>query len=89
MHRIQTKPHHQRQGFTLLELLLFVSLSGILLGALSVFLVILLNARVKQHTIVEVEEQGVQIMELTTSRIRSSPSITSPAVGSTSTSRTV
>ncbi|MBI5135380.1 prepilin-type N-terminal cleavage/methylation domain-containing protein [Candidatus Uhrbacteria bacterium] len=70
-----------RKGLTLLEVLLSVGLAGILLGAVSMFLAIVLNARIKQQTIVEVEEQGVQMMELISSSVRSASSITTPIVG--------
>ncbi len=73
-------------GFTLLELLLFTSLAAILISALAAFVSLVLQSRVKQQTIVEVEEQALQVMEQITHDIRSATSITSPSVGTTATS---
>lgn len=68
-------------GFTLLELLLYVSLATILLLATALFLSVLLEARVKNQTIAEVEQQGVQVMQTITQTIRNSTVINSPIRG--------
>ncbi len=73
-------------GFTLLELLLFISLAAILISALAAFVSIVLESRVKQQTVVEVEEQAVQVMEQITYDIRNASAITSPSVGTATTS---
>lgn len=87
MHRIlHHRIRHRISGFTLLELILFVSLSGILLGALAVFLGIILNSRVKQHSIVEVEEQGMRAMQVIESIIHNASSVTTPMIATTSSS---
>jgi Tfp pilus assembly protein PilW len=71
------------QGFSLLELLLYVSLSAIMLLVISVFLSTLLQARLKNQTIAEVEQQGDRAMTLILQTLRNADSITSPAVGNT------
>ena len=72
------------KGFSLIELLLYVSISAILLLAVSSFLGILLEARVKNQTIAEVEQQGAQIVQLVAQSIRNSNGINSPATSTTS-----
>jgi len=86
---LHLKHHHRHvlgRGFTLLELLLFISIAAILLSALAAFLGMVLQSRVKQQTIVEVEEQAVQVVEQIAHDIRNASSITSPAVGTTGSS---
>ena len=46
---------HTQRGVTLVELVLYVALIGVVLGSVSVFLCILLSARVNQQVIAEVE----------------------------------
>lgn len=68
-----------KRGFTLLELLLYVSMAGALLLATSFLAFTLLAARVKNQTTSEVEQQGLQIMQSITQVLRNATSINSPA----------
>lgn len=68
-------------GFTLVELLLYVGISAILLLVISVFLSSLLQSRIKNQTIAEVEQQGAQVMQLIAQTARNAEAITSPAQG--------
>lgn len=71
----------ERRGFTLVELLLYVSIAGIIFLSLSSFLASFLESRVKNETIAEVEQQGLQIMQLITQTARNAEAINSPSVG--------
>lgn len=71
-----------QRGFTLIELLLYVSLSAMLLLAIAGVLFMVLQARVKNQTITEVEQQGVQAMQLMTQTARNAQNIHSPDSGS-------
>jgi len=77
------------RGFTLIELLLYVSISSIILLVSIFFLQTLLESRIKNQTIAEVEQQGLQIMQLITQTIRNSDSINSPAQGASAASLSV
>ena len=77
------------KGFTLIELLLYVSLSAILLLIISVFLSFLLQSRIKNQSIAEVEQQGLQIMQLTTQTVRNAETIASPVAGTSASSLTL
>ncbi|MDP3962889.1 MAG: prepilin-type N-terminal cleavage/methylation domain-containing protein [bacterium] len=68
-------------GFTLIELLLYVSLSSIILLLVSVFIAALLGARVKNQVIAEVEQEGIQVMQVLTQTIRNATAINSPGTG--------
>ena len=71
------------KGFTLVEMVLYVSICAILLLAISMFLSFLLEARVRNQSITEVNQQGFQVMSLITSTIRNGRSIQTPAIGVT------
>ena len=68
-------------GFTLIELLLYVGIASMILLMTSLFLSTLLQSRVKNQTIAEVEQQGLQVMQIITQTIRNAEAINSPAVG--------
>lgn len=72
---------HTNSGFSLVELLLYISILALILLSISAFLSTLITSRVKNQTISEVESQGLQAMHLITQTIRNSASITSPAQG--------
>ena len=78
-----------KRGFTLVELLLYIGLSATMLIVISGFLGTMLEARVKNQTIAEVEQQGMQVIHLVSQTIRNSEAITSPGVGLTSSSLTL
>lgn len=82
-HKISLKKR-KLPGFTLIELLLYVGLLSILLFSTSAFLSILLESRVKNQTMAEVEQQGVQLMQILTQHIRNASAITVPALGASS-----
>jgi type II secretory pathway pseudopilin PulG len=70
-------------GYTLIELLLYISIISILFSSVMVFYDASLKARVKNQSILEVEQQGKQIMDTITQAIRSADSITAPTAGNT------
>lgn len=78
-----------QNGFTLIELLLYISIASIMLLVISVFLSTLLESRVKNQTIAEVEQQGLQVMQIITQTARNAEAITSPALGASTPSLTL
>jgi len=77
------------KGFTLIELLLYVSILGSMILSVSGFLFLLMQSRVKNQTIAEVEQQGVQVIQLVTQTIRNAETITSPTAATTATTATI
>jgi len=69
------------QGFSLIELILYIAITSVILVIVSQFMGGILESRVKNRTIAEVEQQGVQIMETITQTIRNAQAITSPSQG--------
>ena len=68
-----------QNGFTLVELLLYIALASVMLAVVSGFLGTILNARVKNQTIAEVTQQGQRIMSVMTQAIRNAEAINSQA----------
>lgn len=70
-----------QKGFTLIEILLYVGIASTILLVSTMFLQTLLEARIKNTTIAEVEQQGLQVMQYITQTIRNAESVTIPSVG--------
>lgn len=83
-HNSMFKKKMPSRGTTIIELLLYVSISSIILLALTMFLFVLLQSRVKNQTMAEVEQQGLEVAEVITSTLRNAKSITTPGAGSSS-----
>jgi len=69
------------KGFTLIELLLYISIAAVMLLIISVFLSTLLQSRIKNQTIAEVDQQGAQVIQIVTQSIRNAEGINSPVQG--------
>lgn len=76
-------------GYTLIELLLYVAIVGSLLTSITFFFGMIAEARVKNQTVSEVDEQGTAVMDYVTQTIRNATSITAPTVGLTGSSLTL
>jgi len=79
----------KERGYTLIELLLYVSVVGSLLITVSYFFATAAEARIKNQSITEVNEQGAAAMEYITQTMRNADSISSPAAGATAAALTV
>lgn len=62
-------------GFTLIELLLYVSIVGAIIFSIAGFLSLLMQSRVKNQVISEVEQQGVQVMQVITQTGRNATNV--------------
>lgn len=76
-------------GFTLVELLISLSVVGILIVGVADFYTTIVQARVKNQTVAEVERQGIFAMRLITQTIRNAENITSPTSGTSAGSLTL
>lgn len=85
LQRRQTK----QAGFTLIELLLYVALIGILLSSVTAFFGTTLDARLKNHSVSEVNDQGTFAMDAMVQAARNATSITSPVATASSSGFTV
>ena len=73
-------------GFTLIELILYVAIMGILAFSISTFLTFILEFRIKNQVIAEVEQQGIHVLQQMTQTARNATSIVSPAAGNSAAS---
>jgi len=88
--RSQHPGHTVRQaGFTLIELLLYVAIVSTILISLTGFFGVVIDARAKNKTIAEINQQGTTAMEYMTQTIRAATSITAPAAAGSSASLTL
>jgi prepilin-type N-terminal cleavage/methylation domain-containing protein len=69
------------KGFTLIEVLLYISLVGVIVLSMSAFVYAMRQSQNKTNTITEVEQQGVQVMQTITQTVRNAISITTPTTG--------
>jgi len=84
-------PHtHQKKilqrGYTLVELLLYIAMVGVILTAAVTYFGLVIDARVKNDTIAQVNDAGTALMDYYTRTIRNATSINSPTTGATATS---
>jgi len=71
--------YNTQAGYTLIELLLYVAMVGVLLGAITVFFSISTDARIKNQSINEVNDQGTFALDYAAQTVRNATSISSPA----------
>lgn len=76
-------------GYTLIELLLYMAIIAILLTAVAVFFGMSVDSRVKNQSISEVNSQGAFVLDYMTQTVRNASAITSPAVSTPGTTLTV
>lgn len=79
--RVTPKPS---QGFTLLELLLYIAIVGSLLIAITGFYAMVGESRIKNQSISEVNQQGAAAMDMITQAVRNANTIVTPSAGATS-----
>lgn len=70
-----------RRGFTLVEVLLYVSIFGTIITTISFFLYTMLSMQVKNQAISEVEQQGIQVMQMIMQTTKDARGINSPTSG--------
>ncbi len=78
-----------KKGFSLIELIVYIAILGVVAVALMDFVGLLGDARIKQQVSLEVEQQGAQAIRLMTQTIRNASSITSPTAGNSAASLTI
>ncbi len=81
--------NNKKNGFTLLELLLYVTLVGLLLGAITTFFYTSTSARVRTQAISDVDQQATLALSTIAQAVRNADSITNPAIGSSGTQLTL
>jgi type II secretory pathway pseudopilin PulG len=83
------KSKQKNRAFTLVELLLYISISSIIILVTSGYLSIFLETQVKNETVREVEQQGAFAMYSITQALSNAESITSPVIGTNQTTLSI
>ena len=78
-----------KKGVTLIELLLYVSMVGVIVGTSIVLLITVQESSTKNDSLVLVEEHGNYIIETITQAVRRADSVTGLVQGATSTTLTL
>lgn len=86
---ILTVTRSNQAGYTLIELLLYIVVISTLLTSITYFFGITIEARAKNQTIAEVNDQGALAMDYITQTIRNASSITTPAPAGSAASLTL
>lgn len=76
-------PDMKKNGFTLLELMMAVALYGMIVLGVSMLFSLLMNGRIKQQAMAEVESTGAFLLSSITQTIRNAEGITSPLPSAT------
>jgi Tfp pilus assembly protein PilW len=75
-----------KNGFTLVELILYIALAAVILLATTELLGLVLTSRIKNQTIAEIEQEGSRVLNIISFEIRNSDAVTGPPpAGSNST----
>ncbi len=77
------------KGFTLIEMIVYIAILGVMAVSMTRFVGLLSEARLKNQVALEVEQQGSQAMRLITQTVRNASSITSPTAGNSASSVTL
>ena len=72
------------KGFTLIEVIVYIAIMSTIVIALSSLFSVLLQTRVRNQTVTEVDQVGVNLMQKITQTIKNSSGINSPAKGTSS-----
>ncbi|PIR93807.1 hypothetical protein COT97_04605 [Candidatus Falkowbacteria bacterium CG10_big_fil_rev_8_21_14_0_10_39_11] len=80
------KKNNHNSGFTLIELILYIGILSVIMGAVATLLFTFMQLRAKNQVIGEVEGQGTAAIEYISQGIRNSQAITSPTIGTSGSS---
>jgi type II secretory pathway pseudopilin PulG len=78
---MKIKSQKKQQGYTLVELILYISILAILLFAIFLFISLVFELKAKEESIIEVERQGEYNTRLISQTIRNATGINSPTIG--------
>lgn len=79
----------KRQGFTLIETLLYLSIISLMVGTIAAFYFLMQQVSIKAKVVTEVESQGDFALDYLTREIQNANSITSPGLATNGTSLTI
>lgn len=81
--------NNNNKGFTLIELLLYIAIVSVVVFVIAGLITSVLQSRVKNQTVADVEQEGAYVMQLITQTVRNATAVNSPAIGASSASLSV
>lgn len=75
-----------QSGVTLVEMIVYIAIASIVLGAIGTVYTTIVALRVKNQAVLEVEQQGQHMMQAITLAVRNAASISAPAAGASAAS---
>lgn len=78
-----------QKGFTLLEVVLYIAIAGLLLATVGLLMNAANQAKARAAVRQEVEQQGSHVLEVITSTVRNASALTTPAISTTGTTLSV
>ncbi len=72
---------HRQNGFTLIEMVLYVGMMAVIMLGMVEFVFVMMQTRVKNEVMSEVESQGLMVMESIIYTIQNGEGINSPSAG--------
>jgi len=88
-HASYFKRHTSSRAFSLIEIILYISLSGIILLTTAITFISVLDARTKNQTIAIVDQEGAKAMSIITQIVRNATAINSPTAGNSASTLSV
>ena len=83
---MKTKIIKNKKGFTLVELIIYVAILSMFIFSIVAFLNVMTNSRINNQIVLEVNNQGDQVIKTITQSIRNATLINSPSASSMNTS---
>lgn len=78
-----------KKAFTLVEIILYIGLVSIMLLVITSFFGVMIQSRLRNQAIADVNEQGVQVMQIILQTVRNATAINAPTPGNSETSLSV
>jgi Tfp pilus assembly protein PilW len=74
----------EQKGLSLVEVVIYVGIFSIVISGITSFMLFSVQSRAKNQIVTEVEQQGMQVMNIITQAVRNGEGINSPTPGSSS-----
>ncbi len=81
--------HNIKQGFTLIEMLVYTAIFSVMIFALVAYMSTLSQSQIRNQAVLEVNDQGVQALRVITQNLRNATVINSPTLGTSANSLSV
>ena len=78
-----------QKGLSLVEIVVYTAIFSLVIGGIATFMLFSVQSRAKNQIVSEVEQQGMQVMNMITQTVRTGQGVNSPTPGSSSDSLSI